>query len=111
MPTPTPPEIQLRITWTVVGLLAVAFMAWAGVVYWKSEDLLEGQQQILVEQARIQGALSQLDATLKNVLRDLERHEEAPWHTEAGTQIIELRGRANSHERRILNLEDGVEPR
>lgn len=83
-------------------------MAWAGVVWVKSEDLLDGQQQILVEQARIQGTLAQLEATMKSVLRDLERHENKPWHTEAGTQIIELRGRANDHSRRLLNLEDGL---
>lgn len=101
--------MQLKITWSVVAMLAAAFMAWAGVVYVKSEDLLEGQQRILVEQTRIQGSQAQLKASLDTLIRDLERHEQQPWHTEAGTQIIELRGRTNSHERRILNLEDGVQ--
>jgi len=75
-------------------------MAWAGVVWHRSGELLDNQNKILIQQARIEQMLETLN-------RAFDKHEQLPWHSEAGTQIIELRGLTNSHQRRLLNLEDG----
>ena len=92
--------MHIKVTWTVLALLATAFMAWAGVVWHRSGDLLENQNEILINQARDRQMMEQL-------MRSNDKHERLPWHSEAGQQIIEMRGLVNSHERRIINLEDG----
>lgn len=96
----TTSDVHIKVTWTVLAILATAFMAWAGVVWHRSGELLENQNEILVNQARDQQMMNQL-------MRGFDKHERLPWHSEAGQQIIELRGLTNSHERRIVNLEDG----
>ena len=93
-------EGATRATWTVLGLLAVAFMAWAGVVWDRSNRLLTDLQMALQDVARAQ---ERVDA----MRRETGRHYELHWHSEAGEQIIELRGRMAGAERRILTLEHG----
>ena len=81
----TSSELQIKITWTVLAILAAAFMAWAGVVWHRSGELLENQNAILVNQARDRQVIEQ-------IMRSFDKHERLPWHSEAGQQIIELRG-------------------
>ena len=86
--------VPVRIVWTVLGFLAVAFMAWAGVVWDRSSALLENQQKILIEQAKI-------EQKLETLMAQHRAHRASPWHRQAGEQIIRMREKLEDHERRL----------
>ncbi len=62
-------------TKVLLGLVAVGFTAWAGVVY------NTGNQAIQAVQVN--------DIKISKLVEELQDHETRPWHPEAGLQIRE----------------------
>lgn len=70
-------------TTIVLGVLSVAFMAWAGVVWSLGQATIAKQTEILVK-------LATVEASLSEIKKDINQHMNRPWHNEAGEALIRL---------------------
>ncbi len=77
--------------WTraLLGMLVVAFIGWASVVYRATGVVEEAIQRSDVRMERIATHLERLQ-------HDHAKHELAPWHNSAGIEIAKLKSRIDN---------------
>ena len=80
------------------GLLTIAFLAWAGVVWTGWQDV----RAILFD---MHSTIVRLEQVVENAVQDQQemkaefrRHSDDPWHDKAGDSIRELQIRLDNHE-------------
>lgn len=95
--TPASTPARSKLLEASLALLGIGFLAWAGVLWDRSDTIIQNQQQILVK-------LSRVEVEIRHVVSDFETHEDQPWHDEAGQRLIRF-------ESRLLGVERGPEPR
>ena len=83
----------MRMFSAILGLFAVGFMAWAGVLWDRSSVIIDNQTRILVQQGIFLTRLADLE-------QDAMSHENRSWHSEAGNALIDLKARLNYLESR-----------
>lgn len=75
----------------LLGTVAAGFVAWAGVVYDTGQQALRAVE---LNSQRIDAALVRLS-----------RHEERPWHNDAGEAIVRISTRLDGIEKTLERME------
>lgn len=81
-----------RLTQWLLGILAMAFFAWAGVVW-------RGTATVADAMSRIDTKLEVLVNEVNNIKERQGNHEGKPHHAKAGNDIAELKATIRSLER------------
>ena len=91
-------QFWFKVASAIGGLLCVAFVAWAGVVY-------EGVQMLtdrISDQIRTTAVL---EVTVRTFAKRMEMHEEIPWHAAAGEAHVRTQERLDNQAERLNNIE------
>lgn len=84
------PSNELWLRW-ILGVLSIAFVAWAGVVWSASQQVITGQNLIQIR-------LTSLEDRVTYFVDRLALHEAADWHSAAGLEITRIRSKQDSHD-------------
>lgn len=93
-----PPNFLSKVSAALLGLLTTAFIAWAGVIWSAWEDVSD----TLFE---IHSAVEVTAVELKNLAKQVERHESRPWHDEAGAMHSQARREMDVMRQRLNQVE------
>ncbi len=96
------------LTKALLGILSVAFMAWAGVVYYASQDAIKQTAQLTGDMVTVMSGIQANQAALVTEVRlltkGLDIHLNADWHSKAGEQLSRIDQQLAATEREIREL-------
>lgn len=84
-------EVPLKIFATALAILAAAFLGWAGVVFNAWQDTRDMLFSVGAGQQSTQATLKAVASDVSRIAREIERHEERPWHDSAGNELATIR--------------------
>ena len=85
-----PQVFWFRIATAIGSLLTAAFLAWAGVVW-------AGWQDIADKIFTVSTHVAEMRIEVRHIGDALQRHQDRPWHDDAGEKIIELQQHQLNH--------------
>lgn len=93
-----PRDFWFKAATAIGGVLSVAFLAWAGVVYEGVQSLTEK----ITEQIRV---TARLEVTVTTFAARMAMHEQLPWHPDAGEAHARSQERLDAISGRLNHVE------
>jgi len=85
-------QFWFKIAAAIGSLLVVAFITWAGVVW-------NGWQDVSSRIFRMSTDVAEMRVEVKHIVEEFTRHQDKPWHDEAGRLLIQLQTESKNNGR------------
>lgn len=103
MPDNPSSAFYAKLSTVLASIVSLGFLAWSGVIWTRSDDLMKANTQILRGQERLELKLDHISATLTE-------HKARPWHDEAGAAHAATRRELDAMRQRMDYHHNGTGP-
>lgn len=95
------PAFYAKLATALATIVSVGFLAWAGLIWTRSDDLMKANNAIIASQQRI-------ELKLEFMTEAINEHRKRPWHDEAGRAHAATRREMDGIRQRMGLIEDKV---